>query len=156
MIVSLTGTNIYTNDVCDLYADGFEVNHFAWTPTISGSDAKRGQSPGRFKNYKQPEHLAIDIAGAVLDNDPTSFWTNRDLFTKCFIPDPLSDTRDHIVLEMVRDDGTSDHYFASVVLDSWSFPLEALYPAVAKFDLGFDCRDAYWRIGSADGDLVRI
>jgi hypothetical protein len=155
MFTALTITNLYTTDTVDLYDPQYEVNFFDWNYIYAGEDAKRGQSPGRWHNYKLVEYMAIDIRGAILDNSVTNFWASVMALGLAVIPSPLSNERDHVRIQMTADDGSATQYYADCVVDSHSIPREALYPAVAKFEFTFDCRDGYWRKVS-DDSLVQL
>jgi hypothetical protein len=84
-----------------------------------------------------------------------SFWTSVTALGAAVIPDPDSNTRDHVRITMTADDGSATQYYADCVVDSWSIPRNALAPAVAQFEFGFDCRDGYWRKVS-DGSVARL
>jgi hypothetical protein len=144
MFTALVIKNLYTSEQVDLYDVGYEVNYFDWHQIFAGDDVKRGQSFGRWHNYKLVEYMAIDIRGAVLDNDVTTFWASVNALAKAVIPDPASNLRDHVSITVTADDGSGTQYIAYCIVDTISMPRNALAPAVAQFEFGFDCRDGYW------------
>jgi hypothetical protein len=66
MFTALVIKNLYTLDSVDLYNSQYEVNYFDWKYITSGEDDRKGQSAGRWKNYKTVEYMAIDILSGHL------------------------------------------------------------------------------------------
>ena len=158
-------TNLYVAGVSDGYASSIELDtltyplfKFGWTPELSGGSFPKTNSSGSWKTRSKVEAMTIEMAGAILADTTSAFWTNRKALAQKVIPPPaFSGTElDHVRFIATFDgDGTS--YYADCILQSNIGALEATgAPTIQEFELSFSCRDGYWRSGGPTGGLVVI